>query len=147
MFSAGWVLRSSVRVTKPNCAMAGWVEHSSAISIALPFRAVAIGTSQAASAWRWAGGYVIPYLTSAPLHTLFVSHSGGRPHLSWVWTAARSLIFDRFRVVAVSLRTTKALPSWAGAILRTVIPPPLVDRIVWSAARLACPSPLSLVGS
>src|SRR5580704_8814866 len=101
MFSAGWVFRSSVSWTKPNWAIAGWVEHSSATSIALPLRAVAIGTSQASSAVRWAGGYVMPYLTRAPLHTGLVSQSAGRPHFSWDWTAARSLILVRLSVVEV----------------------------------------------
>ena len=72
--------------------MAGWVEHSQAKSMALPLRASAIGASQAASASRCFGGYVMPYCSSAPLQSGFVSQSGGRPHLSWSWTAARSLI-------------------------------------------------------
>ena len=56
MFSAGCVFLSSSRTLNPNWPMAGWVEHSSAMSIALPWRAWAIGAEHASSALRLAGG-------------------------------------------------------------------------------------------
>ena len=85
----------------------------------------------------------MPYFSSAPAQSGFVSQSDGRPHFSWSWTAARSLILVRPALSAVSWRTTKALVSSPGVMPRTVRP--FDATAAWSAVWLAAPSPLILV--
>ena len=87
----------------------------------------------------------MPYSSSAPLHSGLPSQSGGRPHLSWSWTAASSLILVRLMLSEVSLRTTKAFVSSPGVRPRTVRP--LEATASWSAVLLASPSPLIFVAS
>ena len=98
--------------------MSGCVEHSSATSIVLALSASAIGVLHAARSVAPAiVSGVMPYCSSAPPgapHSGLVGQSVARPHLSWVWTAAVSLILVRLNCVAVSGRTTNAFVSTAG---------------------------------
>ena len=92
MFSAGWVSLSSSSATNPNCAMAGCVEHSHAEVDALALERLGdrgVARGERLALLRRVGDPV--RLERALAQRVRVA-LGRRPHLSWSWTAARSLI-------------------------------------------------------